>query len=269
MDALLEHLRLYRRCVAASMRGQLQYRASVVMYALGQVLVTGVEFLGVWVLLDRFGAIGGFGLAEVALLYGMANVSLAIAETLGYGFKGFAHLVKSGDFDRLLLRPRGTAFQVAAQSLQLERLGRLVQGLAVMGYGLLELGLLHPSPELALVVASVLGGACTFGGLFVLQATVAFWTVESLELFAIVTYGGVETAQYPLSIYSSGLRRVFTWVVPLAFLNYVPGLVVMGRPERFGPEWLAWFSPLVGVVFLLVCLRVWRLGERHYRSTGS
>ena len=168
-----------------------------------------------------------------------------------------------------LERPRGTAFEVAAQHLELARLGRLSQGLAVLVWSLASLDLLRPAPELALMVATIVGGACTFLGLFVLQATVAFWTVESLELFAIVTYGGVETAQCPLSIYGDGFRRFFTWVIPLAFLSWIPGLVIMGRPERFGPEWQAWASPAFGVLFLVLCLQAWRLGERHYRSTGS
>jgi len=266
---MIESLRLWVRYVSLSMRGQLQYRGSTIMLVLGNLLVTGVEFLAIWALFDRFGRIRGFGLAEVALLYGMTNVSFALSEMFCRGFKIFDQLVKSGEFDRVLLRPRGTAFQVCAQHLDLARTGRLVQGMVVLGWALASLGLVHLGPELALMLGTIVGGACTFAGLFVLQATMAFWTVESLELFAIVTYGGLETAQYPMSIYTEGFRRFFTWVIPLAFLSYVPGLVIMGRPERFGPEWLTWVSPAFGVVFLLVCLQAWRVGVRHYRSTGS
>jgi ABC-2 type transport system permease protein len=264
-----DSLRLWACYVALSMRGQLQYRASTIMLVLGNLLVTGVEFLAIWALFERFGRIRGFGLAEVALLYGMTNVSFALAEMLCRGFKIFDQMVKSGEFDRVLLRPRGTAFQVFAQHLDLARTGRLLQAVVVLGWAMASLGIVRLGPELALLLGTIVGGACTFAGLFVLQATMAFWTVESLELFAIVTYGGLETAQYPLSIYTEGFRRFFTWVIPLAFLSYVPGLVIMGRPERFGPEWLAWVSPAFGVVFLLVCLQAWQIGVRHYRSTGS
>ena len=266
---MADALRLWARYVALSVRGQLQYRASTIMLVLGNLLVTSVEFLAIWALFDRFGRIRGFTLAEVALLYGMTNVSFALAELFCRGFKIFDQMVKSGEFDRVLLRPRGTAFQVCAQHLDLARMGRMFQGVVVLGWAMASLGLVRLGPELALLLGTILGGVCTFAGLFVLQATMAFWTVESLELFAIVTYGGVETAQYPLSIYTDGFRRFFTWVIPLAFLSYVPGLVIMGRPERFGPEWLAWVSPAFGVAFLLVCLQAWRVGVRHYRSTGS
>ncbi|MCH9681200.1 MAG: ABC-2 family transporter protein [Deltaproteobacteria bacterium] len=265
----LEPLRLYGRYFATSIRSQLQYRASVVMLTIGHLLMTGVEFFGMWALFDRFGHLQQWRLAEVALLYGMANIAFAISEAVGRGFKAFGQMVRKGDFDRLLLRPRGTAFQVCAQHFELVRLGRLLQGLAVLGYAIVELGLLDAGSRLLLLLTAIIGGACVFTGLFILQATTAFWTVESLEIFATVTYGGVETTQYPMSIYRDGFRSVFTFVVPLVFVNYVPGLAILGRPQTIGPWWLAWISPLIGLAFLLLCLRLWRLGVRHYRSTGS
>jgi ABC-2 type transport system permease protein len=122
----------------------------------------------------------------------------------------------------------------------------------------------------ALVVAAVMGGMCLFAGLFVLQATLAFWTMESLEILNTVTYGGVETAQYPMSIYRPWFRRFFTMVVPLACINYFPALAILGRADPHGgPALLGWAAPAVGFAFLAATLQVWRFGVRHYRSTGS
>ncbi len=265
-----ESLSLYLGYVSLSVRSQLQYRASTVLLALGNLVVTGVEFLGLWALFDRFGRIQGFSLPEVALLYGMANVSMALAEAFTRGFDHFDQLVKSGEFDRLLLRPRGTAFQVVAQDLQLLRLGRLAQGLVVLAWATSRLDVVWSIGPAALLVAAVLGGACLLSGLFVLQATLAFWTVESLEIMNTLTYGGVETAQYPLPIYDRWFRDFFTFVVPLACLNYFPHLAIANVEDPLGtPAVVAWLSPLAGPVFLAVSLAAWRVGVRHYRSTGS
>ncbi len=59
-------LRLYLRYLGVSVRGQMQYRASFVMLTLGQFLITGLEFVGVWVLFDRFEHLQGWSLPEVA-----------------------------------------------------------------------------------------------------------------------------------------------------------------------------------------------------------
>ncbi|MGK3985907.1 ABC-2 family transporter protein [Sorangium sp. So ce136] len=123
---------------------------------------------------------------------------------------------------------------------------------------------------MALLAGAIGGGACVFYGLLVLQATLCFWTVESLEIMNTLTYGGTKAAQYPLTLYGDWFRRFFTFVVPLAFVSYIPAGALLARPTVPAlPEAVRWASPVVGVAFLLVSLRIWRFGERRYQSTGS
>lgn len=260
---------LYLKSILLSMRAQMQYRFSFVMSTVAQFLVTGVEFFAIWALFDRFGSLEGWQLAEVALLYGMTNVSFALAEDFAYGFNEFDQLVKSGEFDRVLLRPRGTAFQIVSRQVRM-RFGRLLQGIAVLAYALWTLDVSLSLPTTALLLAALVSGVAMFTGLFVLRATLSFFTIEALEVMAIVTYGGVETTQYPISIYDKWFRRFFTFVVPIACMNYFPALAITGRTDPLGtPAAFQWLSPLIGLVFLVVCLRAWQFGVRHYRSTGS
>ncbi|MDA1191357.1 MAG: hypothetical protein O3A46_06695 [Candidatus Poribacteria bacterium] len=82
-------LRLYFKYIALSMRGQMQYRASMVMTAFGLFFNIGIEFVAVWALFARFGEIRGWHLADVAMLYGMINMSFALSEAVGRGFDTF------------------------------------------------------------------------------------------------------------------------------------------------------------------------------------
>ena len=124
--------------------------------------------------------------------------------------------------------------------------------------------------KIILMIAAVTSGAAFFYGLFVLQATFCFWSTESLEIFNTVTYGGTETAQYPLSIYRKWFRRIFIFIVPLACATYFPGVAIIGKTDPLGtPIWFQWTSPVLGFVFLTISLKIWRVGVRHYRSTGS
>ena len=267
---LKEHAVLYRQFLSISLRGQMQYRASFLMMAFGNLFATAVEFAGIVALFSRFGSLRGWQLPEIALFYGMVGIAFAIAEAVGRGFDLFPNLIKAGDFDRLLLRPRSTAFQVAAQEVQLMRVGRFSQALVVLLWAMWHRAGSWTLPQITLLLMSIAGGACLFYGLFVLQATLAFWTVESLEIMNTVTYGGTETAQYPLSIYNPWFRRFFTFVIPLACINYLPSRVLLpAAPAAVGPIWAAWLAPFVGMVFLLLSFRLWNLGVRHYCSTGS
>ena len=116
-----------------SVRAQLQYRAAFLLAALGQFLVTGIEFLGIWAFFDRFGHLHHWRLPEVAVFYGLVNCTFACADAISRGFDQFGALyIKTGNFDRLLLRPRSTILQLAGHELALRRIGRFVQGLIVL-----------------------------------------------------------------------------------------------------------------------------------------
>ena len=261
---------VYGRLVRASMRSQMQYRAAFLLQTFGQFLITGIEVVGVWALFNRFHGLAGWTLPEVALLYGIVNVAFAIVDGVARGFDTFGGLVSNGGFDLLLVRPRSTVLQLAGAELQLRRIGRLAQALLVLGWATARLQLTWGAADVATLAGAILGGACLFYGLIICQATCCFWTVESLELFNIVTYGGVETGQYPVAVYRSWFRRIFTWVVPLAAVTYFPAVAILGRVDPLGTtRMFQRCAPLLGLAFLLVALRIWQFGVRHYRSTGS
>ncbi len=264
-------LRLYFRYISYSLLGQMEYRASFIMASIGHFAVTFIEFLGVWALFDRFGTIGGWTLSEVALFYGIVHVAFALSEAWSRGFDTFGRQVQSGEFDRLLLRPRSITLQMLGQDFQLMRVGRALQGLLVLLWAVRSLEISWTLAKTLLLLGAIIGGSLLFSGLFVLQATMCFWTVETVQLANTVTNGGVQTAQYPLSVYSRGLRNFFVFVVPLASVAYFPVVGILGKADPLGsPIWFQWASPLAGLVFFLLAMKIFTgFGVRHYCSTGS
>jgi ABC-2 type transport system permease protein len=263
-------LRLYVRYLDVSVRSQLQYRASVIMQSIGAFMITAIEFLGILALFDRFGQIRGWTLPEIALFYGMISVSWALCDAMGRGFEVMGQIIKAGDFDRVLLRPRSTVLQMLGYELTIRRVGRLAQGIAVLTYAFVALDVDWTVPRVLLLVAAIAGTLCVFMGLIVMQATTSFWTTETIEAWNAFTYGGVTMAQYPLSIYRGWFRRLFMFAIPLGCANYLPGVAILGREDPLGtPVVLQWLAPLVGPAFLGIALVLWRWGIRHYRSTGS
>ena len=262
--------RLYLRYIGVSLRAQMQYKVSFVLQAAGQLLATGIEFVGLWALFRRFGGVHGWSLPEAAFLYGVVNISAALGDAVSRGLDVIAAMIRDGDLDRLLLRPRSLLLQLMGHEFTLRRIGRLLQGAAVLAWAVTLLAVPWDAGRLALLAAALASGMTLWLGLLVLQATLSFWTVETLEIMNTLTYGGVETAQYPLSIYSRAFRRFFVFVVPLACASYFPVLAILGKADPLGsPLWLGWVSPLAGPLFLAATLRVFGLGVRHYTSTGS
>ncbi len=267
---MLDSLYVYRRFLAVSVRAQMQYKASFLMQLGGRLIITAGEFMAILVLFDRFGSLIGWNVYQVAFIYGIVNISFAFADALTTGFDLFGQMVKSGDFDRLLTRPRSTALQLAGQELTLRRISRLTPGLVALAWAATNLDLHWTIPNIVLLVASVAGGASLFAALIVLQATLAFWTTETLEIMNTMTYGGVETTQYPINIYRPWFRNFFTFGIPLACVSYFPALAIMGVDDPLGsPTWFQYLAPAIGIGFLVVAFQIWKFGVRHYLSTGS
>jgi ABC-2 type transport system permease protein len=241
------------------------------MDLLGFGLVTGLEFATIAILYGRFQSIGGWSIAEVALLYGMVAVAFGLAEMFSRGFDSpFEHMMQQGSFDTILIRPLGSFFLVLASEFQLMRLGRTAQGLLVLGYALAVLPITWTPAKLLLLPLTILSGTGIYTALIVIGATICFWTIKTPEVINVFTFGGEDASSYPLSIYNGWIRNIFLFVIPIAFANYPTALYLLGRTDPFGlPAWAAWFAPLAAALFCAIALAFWRLGVSKYQSAGS
>jgi ABC-2 type transport system permease protein len=256
--------------VGARVRGQMQYRVSFVLMWLGSASITFIEFAALALLFARVQRIAGWSLWEVALLYALAETSFAIAEFVGSALDDFQNRIGEGTFDRVLTRPRGAFFQVLAEDLALRRLGRVAQGVFVMVLALVHLSLAWTPGKLAVLAIGLVSGVAIFFSIFVLAAVFCFWTVEGKEATHVFSYGGVTLVEYPLDIYADWMRRFATFVLPLAFVSYYPTLYLLDRPDPLGlPDWMRVLSPLAALALAGVAWCGWRVGVRHYQSTGS
>lgn len=267
---MLDNIRLYFKYISISIRAQLQYKVSFILLTIGNFLLTFMDFVGIIFLFQRFGSLKGWRIEELALLYGIIHTSFAISEAFSRGFDIFDRLVRNGNFDRILLRPRSPILQILGMDFQLVRWGRFSQGLIVLIYGLTHLEVALDIPKLLFLISVIIGGVLTFSGIFILQATLSFWSVQSIEIVNSFSYGGVELASYPLSIYPRIFREIFVFIIPIAFINYFPGLIILNREGPIGiPNLLSYLSPIVGFIFFYISCKIWYIGVRHYSSTGS
>ncbi|HTP78123.1 MAG TPA: ABC-2 family transporter protein [Rhizomicrobium sp.] len=262
---------LLLRFIRNGLRAQMLYPTAFLLRLVTQFTVTIVEFGGLWALFARFGHVRGWTFPEVALFYGAVSVSFSLVDMSTRGFDMFGpQFVKTGAFDRVLLRPRAATTQLMGFDFGFTSLGRLAQGLVALAIAVALLGIGWSAGKVVLMLSAIAGGTALFGGILVLQATLAFWTVESLEIVNTITYGGVEAAQYPLDIYAGWFRKFLIYVIPLGCVVYFPVATVLGRSATAGiPAWAGALTPLAGFAFLALAFGAWRIGIRHYTSTGS
>lgn len=111
----------------------------------------------------------------------------------------------------------------------------------------------------------IVGGTLLFIGLFVLEASFCFFSIEDTSLINVLTYGAKSHGKYPIDIYGKGILRFCTYVIPYTLIQYYPLQFLLGKTQQWYPA----FYPLGIVVFLAVCGFSWRFGVRRYKSCGS
>jgi ABC-2 type transport system permease protein len=262
----------YWRLVSVTLRAQMANRASFFFESLTTALINTVYFATLAAVFARFGALGGWSLAEVGFLFGLLEISFALMDMVFSGFDPgiFSQHVRRGTLDQFLLRPVSLPVQIFASEFALRRLGRIAQGAVILGWSLSLLAVPWPPLKVAYLLVVILSTVAFFGGLFVAGAAICFWTVQSIEAVNLFTYGGSEMLSYPLHIYGDWLRRFFTFVIPGALVTYYPALYFLGKLDPFGlPTFMQFLAPLAGGAVLAAGFAFWRLGLRRYTSTGT
>lgn len=258
-------MKLYFRYFSLHLRCAMEYKKSFFMLTIGGALTSFSTLMGMLFLFQRFHRIEGFTFEEVLVCFSVTLLGFSLAETFFRGFDRFPVLLANGGFDRILVRPRNEIFQVLAGSMELTRLGKMIQAVltAIYAFGC---GAVDWRPDRVLcLLLMVVGAFCLFSALFLIYAGISFFTTESLEVMNIFTDGGREFGTYPMAIYGKRILLFTTFIIPLACVQYYPLLYLLGREEN--P--LLMFLPLAGCAFFLPAWLFWRVGVRHFKSTGS
>lgn len=260
-------MKLYFKYILIQLKSQMQYRASFLLVSFGQFIMPLSLLFALYFLFERFGNIKGWNFFEVGICFAVIHMAFAISECVVRGFDEFQSLIVKGDFDRLLVRPRGTILQVLGSKFEFSKVGRLIQGVVVLAWAILNLSINWSILKVITLILMIISGVSIFSGFFILTATLCFWTVQGLEIANIFTDGGREMAQYPLNIYKKWVSQIFTYVIPFGSVNYLPLMFILDKTQDNSSIYALY--PFMGIVFIIPCLMFWKVGVRHYHSTGS
>ena len=266
----MDTFRLYCRSMSMLIKSQLQYPLSFLMQTLAQLVMEGGEMMALILLIDRFDRLNQWGPGDLYFFFGVMSVSFYLTEIFGRGVTGnFPYLVRTGQLDTILLRPRGVLTQVLCSAADPRRITCIAVGVVslVLGSRLSEIAW---SPLKALLLAEIFFFSFwLLLGLFMIEAILCIHSVKSVEIANTLTYGGRSACEYPSDIYPRPLRILFTVIAPFALVMHVPASAILDKTLFGWPMWAAFVTPLSGLVLFGVIYLLFRKAMRFYRSTGS
>jgi ABC-2 type transport system permease protein len=174
-----------------------------------------------------------------------------------------------GTFDQFLLRPASPLVQILGRELQYIEIADMLIGLTGISLAYTQLGLHWNGWAWSFLIIAIISGAMIELALNLLIACSAFWTGRSRSsLFIVLQFHGL-IQQYPVDIFGKAFRLIVTGLIPVAFMNYYPSLILLDKLDRTSMSWLGYMSPFVALILIGITLVVWHFALRRYSSSGS
>ena len=266
----MNDIQLYFRLIRISLLGHMQYRANFIAGLLG-VIVWNIVNLGlIGVLITRFTSLKDWTLWQVVFLYSLWILEHSLYSVFFSHTRQLEEYLIEGTFDQFLLRPASPLIQLLGRELQYIETADMLIGVAGLSLAYVQLDLHWNVWKWGFFTVAVISGAIIVWAIDLLIACSAFWTGRSRGTYIIVApfYGLVH--QYPVDIFGKAFRLIVTGLIPIAFMNYYPALVLLNKLDQVdAPGWLSYMSPMVALLLLGVVSMVWRLALKHYTSSGS
>ena len=263
-------LRLYWKSMVLLIKSQLQYPTSFAMQTVAQLVMEGGELMAVILLVNRFDHLNSWTPGNLYFFFGLMSVSFYLTECFGRGITGaFPGMVRSGQLDTLLLRPRGILTQILCSAVDPRRVACIAVGSFSLILGSRMSAVAWTFPKILLLLESLLCSFWLILGLFMIEAVLCIYSVKSVELANALTYGGRSACQYPVDTYPKPLRILFTVIAPFALVMHVPAAQILGHPLFGWPAWIGYLTPVSGLLLFAMMYLIFRHAMRFYRSTGS
>ena len=259
------YVKLYGYFLKQRFKILMEYRVNFLIGATSTMFVQAAGLLALWVIMSQIPDLNGWTFDEVLLIYGLITLSESITHmfadnlwTVGWQY------IRSGEFDRFLVRPIDPLFHLLADRFCHDGIGNFLVGTALIAKAMADLHIVWTPLLLLYLVIAALSGGAIFIALNLITATSAFWLMDSIPVTQIV-FNMHQFARYPLPIYPRAIGLLLTWLIPYGFASFYPASYLLGRDVGL----LAWLGPLVAVTLLVLSYRVWLFGLRHYAGTGS
>jgi ABC-2 type transport system permease protein len=248
-------LSTYVHNVGLAIRTSFGDRTNFTLQVVGMVVNDGF-FLALWFLFFAgFHSVGGWRLADTALLIGMMMTLFAVAGILFGGYRDMAATILKGELDALLTQPKTVLLRLLARESIPSSWGDLVVGVILIA----TFGRVTPH-EVPTVILGLVVGFLVYVSSAVAYASLAFWFSGARSFARDLTDFLVLFSSYPGSIYTGATRVVAYTLLPAGF-------VVLAPIEFLRAPGMKTFAFMIGgaIVYSVLAIALFHLGLRRYR----
>lgn len=264
MEKIREYFKLYLEFFKINIKSILIYDLDFLFGVFALILRQIMNFLILVFIFSFVGFIKGWSFDQILFLYAFSTTSFAIWHCLFINTVSMPYYIRTGTFDRFLLRPLNPIFQIMTDSFDEDGWGELLFGFLLLLVSILRLKLI--SFYLVMLPFLLIGASLIYASISLLGSSMVFLTIGNIDL-ANLAMDLRDFSKYPLTIYNLAFRMLFTIIIPIGFAAYYPSLFFI-RHYHIGLV-LAIISPIISILFFLLVCKIWLSALKYYSSTGS
>jgi ABC-2 type transport system permease protein len=261
---LLRYWKIYRTFFTSSLARELEFRANFFAKILQNAIWIFFFLMILLVIYGNTNDVAGWSRGDAFILAATVFLMNAVFTAFFFSLNEIPQHVRQGTLDFIITKPVDTQFWISIRKFEFGQIGTFIAGLIMVVVGVMTA---HISPSvlqwagyLTLVLTSLL----IFYSFNLILMTTGIWLVRVDNLW-VLGETLTQISRYPIDIYSGGLRRIFIYFVPLAFIATIPATQLKtgfdGRMVALGLVW--------AVSFFVIARLFWRSALRHYTSASS
>jgi ABC-2 type transport system permease protein len=265
VNGIVFYLRLYLLIVSQYIKAKMQYRVDFIISFFGMLFRDLTGFFALWVIFKSIPQLAGWNYYQLVFLYSFSLLTLTPLQLFFDKVWDLRNEVIDGSFIKYYFRPVNMMFYYMSGVLDIKGFSQLFFALTGLIYASHNLCIVWSMQKIVLIILLTFSSSLIMISLMILASSAAFWILNPFAVLELV-FKLRDFSRYPMTIFNSFFKHLFTCIIPIGFIAYYPVQVILNRSAN---PFLILICPVIGFGLFFLAYIVWDKGVRGYSGTGS
>lgn len=262
------YLKISASVISLNLKSFMADRENFFTYLFTIVLFNALNLIFLSVVFTYIEEIRGWSFYEILFIYGFFTTVSGLFYTLFSWCLWFPEsYIINGKLDSVRFCPVNPLYYITLSELGKSTMEMLsvVLGVFIIGFSAFKLDLRPDLFFFLKMLLSLAGSVAIIAGYFVFFSALSF-KVKSTSFFGAPFMEIIQFSQYPVEIFSKGLRIFLVYVIPVSFVAFFPSASLI-RSNDYSIYYLITFFIGAGLLYLSVLF--WTHNLKKYESVGN
>ena len=258
------YLKIWKITALNALQETFVNRATNLLFLTGKIIRLTMSLLVLWLIKSQLSAFGNYSADDVVIFFLTYLFIDTLSQVIFRGVYLFSPLVRSGEFDFLLIKPISPLFRALTGRPDFNDALFIIPSTIISLYLVTKLDVNITLTSFLWYLLLLFNSLLISTSLHIMVLVIGVLTTEVdgvIWMYRDLTRMG----QFPVNIYLEPIRTILFFLIPIGVMFTVPTQILINEPASVSLV----ITFLIGVTSLLVSYGLWRWSLKKYTSTGS